>query len=66
MADRHLCSTSSAALDAVGPTAAVRGVRADAGIAANVVAAVPHDRIFVPEARAEAALAGLEVLARSS
>ena len=36
------------ALDAVGLTAAVSRALADAGISANVVAAVHHDHVFVP------------------
>jgi hypothetical protein len=43
-------------LEAVGLTAAVSGELASAGISANVVAALNHDHVFVPEARAEEAL----------
>ncbi|GAA5524564.1 hypothetical protein Maes01_01121 [Microbulbifer aestuariivivens] len=43
-------------LQAVGLTAAVAGELAEAGISANVVAALNHDHIFVPQARAEEAL----------
>ena len=49
-------------LEGVGLTAAVSGVLADHGIAANVVAAYRHDHIFVPAARAEDALALLQTL----
>lgn len=43
-------------LDAVGLTAAVAGELASAGISANVVAALHHDHIFVPEQDAQRAL----------
>lgn len=43
-------------LEAVGLTAAVSRELAAAGISANVVAALHHDHVFVPEARAEEAL----------
>jgi hypothetical protein len=49
-------------LEAVGLTAAVAGALAAAGIGANVVAAFHHDHVFVPAARAEAALACLRRL----
>ena len=39
-------------LDDVGLTAAVSTALADAGISANVVAALQHDYIFVPKAKA--------------
>lgn len=50
------------ALDGVGLTAAVAGVLAEAGIACNMMAARLHDHAFVPEARAEEALALLKAL----
>jgi uncharacterized protein len=56
--------TVRSALDAVGLTAAVAGALADAGLSCNVVAAVHHDHLFVPEPAAAAALAVLAGLAR--
>jgi RimJ/RimL family protein N-acetyltransferase len=50
------------ALDAVGLTAAVSRALADAGISANVVAAVHHDHVFVPYDEAGAALRVLATL----
>ena len=47
-------------LEGVGLTAAVSTALAEAGIACNVVAALHHDHLFVPTARAEEAV---EVLA---
>jgi uncharacterized protein len=55
--------TVSSALDAVGLTAAVAGALAGAGLSCNVVAAVHHDHLFVPEPAAAAALAVLADLA---
>lgn len=49
-------------LEGVGLTAAVAGVLADHGIACNMIAARLHDHAFVPEARAEEALALLKAL----
>lgn len=43
-------------VDAVGLTAAVAGELADRGISANVIAALHHDHVFVPEDRAPEAL----------
>lgn len=51
------------ALDGVGLTAAVSGALAARGIPCNMVAALHHDHVFVPEDRAEAALAVLTALA---
>lgn len=51
------------ALDGVGLTAAVSGALAGAGIACNMVAALRHDHVFVPAARAKEALAILQALA---
>ena len=53
------------ALDGVGLTAAVSTALADAGIACNIVAALHHDHLFVPEAQADAALEILHELSRS-
>ncbi len=50
-------------LDAVGLTAAVATSLATMGISANVVAAIYHDYIFVPNDRAEEALAILSGMA---
>jgi hypothetical protein len=49
-------------LDAVGLTAAFSSRLADAGISANVIAALYHDHIFVPWDRREDALACLQSL----
>ena len=46
-------------LDAVGLTAAFSTKLAEKNISANVVAAYYHDHIFVPEAKAEQALAAI-------
>ncbi|HET9812226.1 MAG TPA: ACT domain-containing protein [Sphingomicrobium sp.] len=50
-------------LDAVGLTAILTARLAEAGIAANVVAGLRHDHLFVPWDRREEALALLEALA---
>ena len=50
-------------LDGIGLTATIASALADAGIAANIVAAYHHDHIFVPWARREEAV---EILARLS
>ena len=49
-------------LEAVGLTAAVAGRLTQHGISANIVAAYHHDRVFVPVADAERALAVLRTL----
>ncbi|MGK5630792.1 ACT domain-containing protein [Streptomyces sp. URMC 123] len=51
------------ALDAVGLTAAVARVLADAGLSCNVVAGFHHDHLFVPLERAAEAVALLDALA---
>ena len=51
-------------LEAVGLTAAVSGVLAEAGISCNVVAAYYHDHLFVPLADAGQAVAILQELGR--
>ncbi len=58
---RAACITLKVASDlaAVGLTAAVSRVLAEAGISCNVVAAVHHDHIFVPEDQASRAMAVL-------
>ena len=50
-------------LEGVGLTAAVVGALAKAGIACNMVAALHHDHVFVPEGRADEALEILRKLA---
>ena len=49
-------------LEAVGLTAVVARCLADAGISANVIAALHHDHIFVPWERRDDAIAVLEAL----
>ena len=49
-------------LEAVGLTAALSSALADAGISANIVAALRHDHIFVPWDRREEALRCIEAL----
>jgi hypothetical protein len=53
-------------LAAVGLTAAVSAALAEARIACNVVAGARHDHLFVPEARADDALAVLAALQAGS
>ncbi|WP_193163585.1 ACT domain-containing protein [Microbulbifer hainanensis] len=58
-ASRGFCQISLqvySSLDAVGLTAAVCGELAAAGISANMVAALRHDHVFVPEQDAQRAL----------
>lgn len=52
-------------LAAVGLTAAFGRALADAGIACNVIAGVHHDHVFVPDDRANDALAALRALSAS-
>ena len=59
---RCITLTVRSSLEAVGLTAAVAGVLAEAGISANVVAAFHHDHVFVPAADAERALSVLRGL----
>ncbi|WP_297511700.1 ACT domain-containing protein [uncultured Caulobacter sp.] len=54
------------ALDGVGLTAAVATALAKVGIACNMVAALNHDHVFVPLARADEALATLLALQASA
>jgi hypothetical protein len=54
------------ALTGVGLTAAVSTALADAGIACNMVAALHHDHVFVPQADAEAALTALTALSAAA
>ncbi len=50
-------------LEAVGFLAAIATRLAEAGIAVNPVSAFHHDHLFVPEARADEAMAILEAMA---
>jgi hypothetical protein len=54
------------ALEAVGLTAAVAAVLAEAGIGCNVVAGFHHDHLFVPYDRVLAAIELLDALAARS
>ena len=49
-------------LQAVGFLAKVAAALSDAGVPCNAVAAYHHDHIFVPEAKAEIAIAAIEAL----
>jgi len=62
---RRITLTVHSSLEAVGLTAAVSAVLSARGISANVVAAFYHDHVFVPEKRAEEAIAALEELTRT-
>jgi hypothetical protein len=57
-----LTLTVWSSLEAVGLTAAVSRVLADAGIACNVLAGYHHDHLLVPSARADEAIAVLRAL----
>ncbi|MDO6569158.1 ACT domain-containing protein [Alteromonas sp. 1_MG-2023] len=59
---RITCNVHSS-LDAVGMTAAMSAALTNANISANVVAGYYHDHIFVPQARADEAIAVLLGLA---
>ena len=59
---RRIVLRVRSALDAVGLTAAVARVLADAGIACNVVASLHHDHLLVPAGRAEEALVRVRAL----
>ncbi|SFT68259.1 hypothetical protein SAMN05444141_102759 [Pseudovibrio denitrificans] len=63
---RRISLAVHSSLEAVGLTAALSKALAEAGISANVVAAYYHDHIFVPEEKAEDAMAALEELSRSA
>ncbi len=60
---RRITLEVHSALEAIGFIAAVAARLAEAGIGANPVAGFYHDHLFVPEDRAEEALAALEALA---
>ena len=53
-------------LEGVGLTAAVATALAEEGIPCNVVAALHHDHLFVPEIQGAAALRCLEALTRAA
>ena len=53
-------------LEGVGLTAAVATALGEEGIPCNVVAALHHDHLFVPETQGAAALRCLEALARAA
>lgn len=57
---RKITLSVHSSLQAVGLTAAVAECLASHGISANVVAAYYHDHVFVPQERAEEALALLQ------
>ncbi len=56
---RRITLTVPSALDGVGLTAAVATALAGQGIACNMMAALHHDHVFVPEGDAVAAMAAL-------
>ena len=53
-------------LEGVGLTAAVATALAEEGIPCNVVAALHHDHLFVPETQGQRALACLQALSRAA
>jgi hypothetical protein len=53
----------ASSLDAIGFLAAIAAELAKAGIAVNPVSAFHHDHLFVPEARADDAMAILQAMA---
>ncbi len=59
---RRIVLEVNSSLEAVGLTAAVAGALAAERISANVVAALHHDHVFVPEERASEAMACLRCL----
>ena len=59
---RRITLEVNSALEAVGLTAAVSQVLAGAGISANIVAALHHDHVFVPEDKSGEALSVLKQL----
>ena len=63
---RRITLRVHSSLDAVGLTAAVSARLTAIGVPANVVAALRHDHVFVPEADAERALAALQALSAES
>lgn len=63
---RRITLTVHSALEAVGLTACVAQALTEAQISANVVAALHHDHVFVPDEQADQALAALMALSRSA
>lgn len=61
---RRITLTVHSSLEAVGFIARVAAALADAGIGCNPVAGYFHDHLFVPEDRAEDAMAALAALSR--
>lgn len=59
---RRITLDVNSALQAVGLTAAVSQALAEAGVSANIVAALHHDHVFVPESQAGEALSVLKKL----
>ncbi|MGJ5208408.1 ACT domain-containing protein [Bradyrhizobium sp. HKCCYLR20261] len=65
-ASRLITLNVHSALDAVGFLTAITARLAQAGISVNAVSAYHHDHLFVPEHRAEEALACLSALCRAA
>ena len=63
---RRITLRVHSSLHAVGLTAAISARLTAIGVPANVVAALRHDHVFVPEAEAERALAALRALSAES
>jgi uncharacterized protein len=64
-ASRLITLTVHSSLEAVGFLAAITARLAEAGISVNAVSAFYHDHLFVPEDRADEALARLEEMMRT-
>ena len=62
---RQITLTVHSALDAVGFLAAITARLAAAGISVNAVSAFHHDHLFVPEDRADDAMAILREISRN-
>ncbi len=60
---RQITLMVQSALDGIGLTAAVATRLTEKGIPCNMIAAMHHDHVFVPEAMAKAALDALRALA---
>jgi hypothetical protein len=63
-ASRLITLTIHSSLEAVGFLAAITALLAEAGISVNAVSAFYHDHLFVPEHRADEALALLRDMSR--
>ena len=63
---RRITLKVHSALDAVGLTACISRALSDAQISANVVAALHHDHVFVPEGQARQALDALLSLSKTA